>query len=134
MSFNTAISSMMILVNELYSQGVKPAPVLKSLVQLLAPLAPHVAEELWSRLGGEGFVSLAPWPSFDPALLQEDVVTMAVQVLGKTRGTIELKIDAAEKEAVDLALQLQTVKNAIDGKMIAKVIYKPGKILNIIVK
>lgn len=134
MSFNTAISAMMILVNECYSLGVRPAPVLKSLVQMLAPLAPHIAEELWSRLGGSGFVSLAPWPTYDPALTQDDVVTMAVQVLGKTRGTIELKLDTSEEEAVALALQLQTVKNAMDAKSIAKVIYKPGKILNIIVK
>ncbi|MBX3020784.1 MAG: leucine--tRNA ligase [Bdellovibrionales bacterium] len=134
MSFNTAISAMMILVNELYSLGVKPAPVLKPLVQLLAPLAPHMAEELWQRLGGQGFVSLAPWPSYDASLVQDDVVTMAVQVLGKTRGTLEISINATEAEAMAAAQQLNTVKNAIDGKSVAKVIYKPGKILNIIVK
>lgn len=134
MSFNTAISAMMILVNEMYSLGVKPRSVVKALVQMLAPLAPHVAEELWSRLGETGFVSLALWPSHNPDLITDDVITMAVQVNGKTRGTVNLKPDAAESEAVALARDVNAVKNAIDGKTVAKVIYKPGKILNLIVK
>jgi leucyl-tRNA synthetase len=134
MSFNTAISAMMILVNEMYSQNYKSAAVLKPLVQLLAPLAPHVSEELWSHLGGEGFVATAPWPAFDAALVADDVITLGVQVLGKTRGTIEISVNANEDEALALARQLNAVKNALDGKTVAKVIYKPGKILNIIVK
>jgi leucyl-tRNA synthetase len=124
----------MILVNELYSAGVKPRAVLKPLVQLLAPLAPHISEELWNRLGGEGLVAVAPWPAFDPALVQEDVVTMAVQVLGKVRGTIDISRNATEEQALALAHELNSVKNALEGKSVAKVIYKPGKILNIITK
>jgi leucyl-tRNA synthetase len=134
MSFNTAISAMMILVNELYSQNIRSKTVMRTLAQLLAPMAPHISEEIWSRLGGEGFVSLAPWPKFDPSLVQEDVVSMGVQVNGKTRGTIEISLNAAEDEAVRLAQGQNAVKNALEGKNIAKVIYKPGKILNIIVK
>ena len=134
LSFNTAISALMILVNEIYALNVKPRALLKTLSQLLAPLAPHMAEELWSRLGGEGFVSLAAWPVFDPALAASDVVTMGVQVNGKSRGTIEISLNAAEDEAVGLAREQNSVKNAIDGKRIAKVIYKPGKILNLIVQ
>lgn len=134
LNFNTAISALMILVNELYSAGIKPRAVLKPLVQLLAPLAPHISEELWSRLGGQGLVAVAPWPSFDPALVQEDVVTMAVQVLGKVRGTIDISVNATEEQALTLARELNSVKNALEGKSVAKVIYKPGKILNIITK
>ncbi len=134
LSFNTAISAMMILVNEFYSQNVKPRASIKALTQLLAPLAPHIAEELWSRLGGEGFVSLAPWPAFDPSLVQDDFVRMGVQVNGKTRGDIEISLTTSEADAVALALAQNAVKNAVDGKNVAKVIYKPGKILNIIVK
>lgn len=134
LSFNTAISALMILVNEIYAQNVKPRVLLKTLSQLMAPLAPHMAEELWSRLGGEGLVSLAAWPVFDPALATTDVVSMGVQVNGKTRGTIELSLSTTEDEAVVLAREQNGVKNAIDGKRIAKVIYKPGKILNLIVQ
>ncbi|MGE0527266.1 MAG: leucine--tRNA ligase [Bdellovibrionales bacterium] len=134
LGFNTAVSAMMILVNEIYSQNVRPRAVLKTLVQLLAPFAPHLAEELWSRLGESGLVSLAPWPSFNPDLVRDEVVTMAVQVNGKTRGTVEVDVNASEEDALNLARTLNAVKNAVDGKNIAKVIYKPGKILNIIVK
>lgn len=134
LSFNTAVSALMIFVNELYSLNVRPRKALKPFSQLLAPLAPHIAEELWSRLGGEGLVSVAPWPKFDPALVADDVVTTPVQVNGKTRGTVDLRLEATEADAVALAQNLNSVKNAIDGKNIAKVIYKPGKILNIIVK
>lgn len=134
MNFNTAISAMMILVNEIYSQGVRPAGALKALVQLLAPMAPHIAEELWSRLGGEGLVSNAPWPSYDSDLTVDDVITMAVQVNGKTRGTIDISPNASENDALTVARQLNGVKNAMEEKSIAKIIYKPGKILNIIVK
>ena len=134
MSFNTAISAMMILVNEMYGQNYKSVTLLKPLVQLLAPLAPHIAEELWVHLGGEGFVATASWPTFDPGLVADDVVTLGVQVLGKTRGTIEIAVNASEDAALALARQVNAVKNALDGKTVAKVIYKPGKILNIIVK
>jgi leucyl-tRNA synthetase len=134
LSFNTAISAMMILVNELYTLNLRPRALLRTLSQLLAPFAPHIAEELWTKLGGTGFVSLAPWPNFDPALVQDDTITMAVQVSGKTRGTIEIAVDAAEDAAMTKAREVNAVKNAIAGKTVAKVIYKPGKILNIIVK
>ncbi len=134
LSFNTAISAMMILVNEMYSSGQKPRGVLLALAQLLAPLAPHLSEELWERLGGKGLVAVAPWPTFDPALVQDDTVTIGVQVLGKTRGDIKIGVNASEEEALAAAHEVKAVKNALDGKTVAKVIYKPGKILNIIVK
>jgi len=134
LNFNTAISAMMILVNELYSANVRPRQVLVPLVQLLAPLAPHICEELWSRLVQSGLVSVAPWPEFDSKITADDVVVMAVQVNGKTRGTIEISVNAAEDDAMASARSLNAVKNALDGKSVAKIIYKPGKILNIIVK
>ncbi len=134
LSFNTAISAMMILVNEMYSQSVRPKEVLLTLAQLLAPLAPHISEEVWERLGGTGLVSLAPWPKFDPALAATDSISMGVQVNGKTRGTIEIKATTTEAEAVALAMAQTSVKNALEGKPIAKIIFKPGKILNLIVK
>ena len=134
MSFNTAISAMMILVNELYKENVRPKEVLKTLAQLLMPIAPHIAEEVWAGLGGKGYVSLAPWPKYDSSLVVDDVVEMGVQVNGKHRGSIKISVTATETEALNLAQQINSVANAIGSMAIAKVIYKPGKILNIIVK
>ncbi len=134
MSFNTAISAMMILVNELYRLEIKPRATLKPLVQLLMPFAPHMAEEMWKILGEKEFVSLAPWPQFDPALVTDDTVTLGVQVNGKMRGTIEIAVDASEKTALEEAQKITAVLAALGGKNIDKVIYKSGKILNLIVK
>ena len=134
LSFNTAISALMILLNEVYRSGKRPKKVLKPMVQLLSPFAPHMAEELWSLMGEEGLVSLAPWPEYDSNLTVDSVVTIGVQVNGKSRGTIEIAKDASEEEAVAKATELESVRNALGGKPIGKVIYKPGRILNLIVK
>ncbi len=134
MSFNTSISQMMILVNELYRLNLKPVSVLKTLSQLMMPFAPHLSEEIWEKLGGSGFVSLATWPAFDPELCKDDVITMGVQVNGKMRGTVELAPDAPESDALAAAQTVTAVQNAIAGLPISKVIYKAGKILNLIVK
>ena len=133
LSLNTAISSMMILVNELYRRDVRNHRILKILSQLLMPFAPHIAEEIWSALGGEGFVSLSPWPKWKETLIQKLVTNIGVQVNGKTRGAISVSEHTSEEEAVKAALLQSTVKNSIKDKSIKKVIYKPGKILNIIV-
>jgi leucyl-tRNA synthetase len=132
--FNTCISQMMILVNELYRLNIKPKSVLRTLAQLMMPFGPHLAEEVWEKLGGEGLVSLAPWPKFDPALCLDDKMTMGVQVNGKMRGTIDIAPDCPEAEALAAALAVAAVQNAMNGQAPSKVIYKAGKILNIIVK
>lgn len=134
MSFNTSISQMMILVNELYKTDCKSKKVLKPLCQLLQPFAPHLAEELWHAMSAKDLIVTAEWPKYDPALCIDDTVTMGVQVNGKMRGTIELAKDADEKTAVTEALKLSAVSVAMNGQAPAKVIYKAGKILNIIVK
>ena len=132
LSLNTAISSMMILVNELYKTDQRPRQVIEPLLQLLAPFAPHLCEELWSQLGHKGFVSNAPWPQYDSKLVVDDLITMGVQVNGKMRGTIELPPEADEETAVNLAKENNTVAKAIDGKTLRKIIYRQGKILNLI--
>ena len=134
LSFNTSISQLMILVNELYKQNEKPRTTLLTLAQLMMPIAPHFAEEIWERLGGRGFVSLAPWPSFDPKLVIDETVEMGVQVNGKMRGTIRIAPTATEAVALAEAQKVSSVLTAIGGKSVAKVIYKAGKILNLIVK
>ncbi len=134
LSFNTALSAMMIFTNELYKAELKPTVALKTLAQLMMPLAPHIAEEIWEKLGGDGFASLAPWPQYKQELVIDNTVVMAVQVLGKTRGTIEISLEASQEDALQAATALSTVQTALAGQPITKVIYKPGKILNIITK
>ncbi len=134
LDFNTAISQMMIFVNEIYKTEERPSSVLKTLAQLLMPFAPHLSEELWSQMKGEGFVSVAPWPKYDPKLVVDDKITMGVQVNGKTRGSIEIPADASEEVAVAAAKELTTVQNALNGLTVQKTIYKVGRILNIIAK
>lgn len=133
LSFNTSISQMMILVNELYKSNERPRSLLKTMAQLMMPFGPHISEELWSRLGGEGLVSLAPWPDYNPALVVDDIITMGVQVNGKMRGTIEIAPNASEDEALSKAYDLAGVKAVMLDKKPTKVIYKAGKILNLIV-
>ncbi|MNL16963.1 Leucine--tRNA ligase [compost metagenome] len=134
MSFNTAVSAMMILVNELYRAECRSEKALKPLVQILAPFAPHLCEELWEKMSGQGLCSLAPWPKYDNTLCADDSATIGVQVNGKMRGTIELALTASEQEAVTAALAVSGVATAMAGKNPDKVIYKAGKILNLIVK
>ena len=133
LSFNTSISQMMIFVNDLYKFDCKSKKALLPLAQLLQPFAPHIAEEIWQALEGTGLVVKAPWPNFDPALCVDDTVTMGVQVNGKMRGTIEISLTTDEKTAVSEALKITTVVSALAGKNPSKVIYKAGKILNMIV-
>ncbi|MGV3624237.1 MAG: leucine--tRNA ligase [Archangium sp.] len=131
--FNTAISHMMTFVNEATGAKVLPKPVAKTLVTLLAPYAPHVAEELWSRLGGEGFVSVQDWPKFDASLTVEDSVTYAVQVLGKLRAEITAPIAATEAEVRAIAEADEKVKAAIAGKTVKKFVFVPKRLVNFVV-
>ena len=134
LDFNTAISALMILVNEMYKEDSHSNEALEKLVLLLAPFAPHMCEEIWSSMGKEGFVSLAPWPSFDEKLIEEDSVSIAVQVNGKKRGVIDVTGDTDQDQALSSAQEIEAVKNAIGDATVRKVIYVPGKILNIIAK
>ncbi len=132
--FNTAISQMMIFINALYKSNERPRKALMIFTQLLMPFAPHLAEELWEGLGGEGLVSLARWPQYDPALVIENTVTLAIQVNGKMRGTLKVSPDVSEDFVLQAAKGLRRVQQAIDEKSIFKTIYKPGKIFSILVK
>ncbi|MBC7420812.1 MAG: leucine--tRNA ligase [Bdellovibrio sp.] len=133
LSFNTSISQMMIFVNELYKTECHSKKALMPLVQLLQPFAPHIAEQLWEKMQGTGLVVNAAWPQFKAELCQDDTVTMGVQVNGKMRGTIEIALTADEKTALSEAMKITAVASALGGKAPAKVIYKVGKILNLIV-
>jgi leucyl-tRNA synthetase len=105
----------------------------ETLVRLVGPMMPHLAEELWQRLGGAGLLVDQPWPEADPALTIEDSVTLAVQVNGKLRGTIELPRDAAEDAAEQAALAEPGVQRAMAGKPVRKVIVVKNRIVNVVV-
>jgi leucyl-tRNA synthetase len=131
--FNTAISAMMILVRHLGGMGAVPREAAHDLVLLVSPFAPHLGEELWSRLGHDALLAYAPWPEFDPELVKESEVEIGVQVNGKLRGVITLPVDAAEGAAREAALAEPRVQAHVEGKTIRKFIYVKGKIVNFIV-
>ena len=131
--FNTSIAAMMEYVNFLYKEDDVPRDAVLPLFILLSPYAPHIAEELWSRFGQEGSVAHATWPSFNEEYLKEDTIEIAVQVMGKVRGTIEIAPDADEDTAVAAARAQESIESHIEGKTIRRVIYKAGRILNFVV-
>lgn len=134
--FNTAISALMIFVNEAIAWDVKPVPVLRTFLQLLAPFAPHLCEELWEMLHvGAGqepeSLSYAPWPAFDPALLVADTLEIPVQVNGKLRDVIRMPVGATNSELEAAAMKSEKALPFLAGKQIRKVIVVPGKLVNI---
>ncbi len=133
LKFNTAIASLMTLVNDLYDTGATRGEV-KVLLQLLNPFAPHITEELWEMLGGEGLLSLAPWPQYDEAKCTASHITFAVQVNGKLRSTVELASDAPDEDIVAAAMADEKVQRHTEGKSLVKTIVVKGKLVNLIVK
>jgi leucyl-tRNA synthetase len=134
LSFNTAISSLMILVNEIYKHGSHSRRVITPLLSLLAPFAPHLAEDLWEKIGETGLASLSTWPTYNSHLTIDNTVSIGIQVNGKKRGAIEIQVDESQDSAMAKALEIEAVKNAIGNLGVGKVIYVPGKILNIIAR
>jgi leucyl-tRNA synthetase len=133
MRFNTAVSAMMILTNHLARLPKVPAQAARSIVLLVSPFAPHLAEELWQRLGGTKTLAYEPWPTFDPALVKDDVIEIGVQVNGKARASIQIPAEADEATAKGIALREPKILDLTAGKTIKKVIYVKGRILNLIV-
>jgi leucyl-tRNA synthetase len=133
--FNTAISTMMILVRHLGSLKAVPFDAVRTLALLLSPFAPHLGEEIWERLGPtpSGTLAYEPWPEFDAALVKDDTVEIGVQVNGKLRGTITLAIDADEDTARQTALAEERVRAHVEGRTVKKFIYVKGKIASFIV-
>jgi leucyl-tRNA synthetase len=134
MKFNTAIAAMMGLLNDIISEGHITRDNLVILVKLLSPFAPHLAEEMYKELGGEGYVSLAEWPEYDPNKVVDANIEIAVQVNGKLKATIVIPNGCEKEEALRLAHENDAVCKAIDGKNLIKEIYVPGKIVNLVAK
>lgn len=134
MAFNTAISSLMVFTNHLQSLDVVPLEAAENLALMVSPFAPHLGEEAWSMLGHEGSLAYAPWVVYDEELCIDTTVTMGVQVNGKARGEITIQKDADQEAAMSAANEVEKVTAQLDGKDIKKIIYVPGRILNIIAK
>jgi leucyl-tRNA synthetase len=132
-AFNTAVSKLMVWVRDVGKDGPPPRAGAEAFLRLLAPFAPHLAEELWARLGCDGLVSLASWPEADRALLVEARVRVVVQVNGKKRDEVEVSSDAAEEELRAAALASERVRALLGGREPRNVVVVPGRLVNVVV-
>jgi leucyl-tRNA synthetase len=132
MRFNTAVSALMILLNEFEKEEKVGQENYEILLQLLAPFAPHITEELWNLLGRKKSIHSEPWPAFDPMLLVESKVKMAIQVNGKTRAEMEVDAEAGDEAVKEAALKLESVKKWLNDKVPMKIILVKGRLVNIV--
>ena len=132
LKYNTAIAAMMSLINDFYKKNAVTKGEYKTLLTLLNPVAPHITEELWEMIGGEGHVYQTAWPEYDEAKTVESTVEIAVQINGKTRATLSIGKDDAKEDV--LAKAKETIADKLEGKNIIKEIYVPGRIVNIVAK
>lgn len=134
MKFNTAIAAMMSLVNDIYDVGTLTRDELGIFVHLLCPFAPHISEEIWESLGGNGLLSLDKWPEYDEAKTVDSTVSVAVQICGKTKEIIEIAKGASEEEATAAAMASGKIASMLEGKQIVKKIFVRDRILNFVAK
>lgn len=132
MRFNTAISQLMVFVNEAYKAEALPVQYMNGFIQLLAPIAPHIAQELWSKLDNSDDLSYAAWPKYDASQLVEDTAEIVFQVNGKVRGRMTVPLDADREQLIALAEADENVQKSIEGLSVRKIIAIPGKIVNIV--
>ncbi|HEB62600.1 MAG TPA: leucine--tRNA ligase, partial [Bacteroidetes bacterium] len=134
LSFNTAISAMMVFVNEAKKMNIHKSEILIPMIKLIAPFAPFISEELWHKAGKEGSVHHQKFPEYDESYLKESTVSYPISVNGKKRGIEEFSKDLSKEELEKKALELKYVKKWTEGKNVMKVIVVPGRMINIVVK
>ena len=134
MYFNTAISQMMIFVNTASKEDVIPQEYAEGFIKLLSPVAPHIAEEIWNRLGHNDTITYEAWPTYDESKLVEDTIKIPVQINGKVRATIQITVDAAEEDVKNSVHENANIQAQLEGKNVVKEIYVKNKIYNIVVK
>jgi leucyl-tRNA synthetase len=135
--FNTAVSALMELSNAIGDALAGGADVRESyeiLLQLLHPFAPHITEELWQTLGHKEFIMTSNWPVADPALMQEDLITIVVQVNGKLRGHVEVSNPPAEEQVLAAVRGNDKIQQWVSGKQVVRTVYVPGKLVNVVVR
>jgi leucyl-tRNA synthetase len=131
--FNTAISAMMIFLNELEKCADAPKSIFETFLKILAPFAPHMTEELWHEFGHKNSIHLERWPEFDESKIKEESAVIVVQINGKVRASFEAEQGISEKEAKEKAVSLPEIAKWLEGKEIKKVIFVPNKIINFVV-
>lgn len=134
LGFNTAISQLMVFVNDCYKAEYIPRKYALGFIQLLAPFAPHLAEEMWEIYGNTESISYVPWPKFDESKLVSDTVEIVVQLMGKVKTKLDVKKDLTPAELEQIVLANEEVKELIEGKQVMKVIVVPGRLVNIVAK
>ena len=134
LGFNTAISQLMVFVNDCYKAEYIPRKYVLGFIQLLAPFAPHLAEEMWEVYGNTESISYVPWPTFDESKLVSDTVEIVVQLMGKVKAKLDVKKDLTPAELEQIVLANEEVKELIEGKQVMKVIVVPGRLVNIVAK
>lgn len=134
LGFNTAISQLMVFVNDCYKAEYIPRKYALGFIQLLAPFAPHLAEEMWGIYGNTESISYVPWPTFDESKLVSDTVEIVVQLMGKVKAKLDVKKDLTPAELEQIVLANEEVKELIEGKQVMKVIVVPGRLVNIVAK
>lgn len=132
--FNTGISQLMVFVNEAYKQEVLPKKYMEDFVKMLSPITPHIAEELWEKLGHTETIAYEAWPTYDESKLVEDEVEIVLQVNGKNKEKLLIASDATKEQMEELAMANEVIKELIEGKTIVKMIAVPGKLVNIVVR
>ena len=132
LKFNTAISQMMVFINEAYKAEHILKEHVEGFVKLLSPIAPFIAEEIWDKLGNNETIAYEDWPVYDEAKLEENEVEVVIQILGKNRARIMVDKDISKEELEKLALENETIKERIADKTVRKVIVVPGKLVNIV--
>ncbi len=130
--FNTAISQLMVFINEAYKADVLPISYVEGFVKLISPIAPHIAEELWEKLGSSGTIAYEGWPAYDEAKLKDDEVEIVIQINGKVKHKLLVPINTNKDALEQIAMDDDKIKAQIDGKTIRKVIAVPGKLVNIV--
>jgi len=130
--FNTAISQLMVFINEAYKAEQMKKEYMEGFVKLLSPVCPHIGEELWQRLGHTDTIAYEPWPAYDEAKLVEDVVEIVVQINGKVRAKLNVPADLSKEALEERALADEKIKEQLSGKTVRKVIAVPGKLVNIV--
>ena len=134
LAFNTAISQMMIFVNEVYKIGKCPKEYAEGLIKMLSCITPHVGEEIWHLFGHNDTIAFEKWPTYDEAHLIEDTIEIVVQINGKIKAKLNIAVDSDKDSVIALAMENDDVKKAVDGKNILKQIYVPNKLVNIVAK
>ncbi|MED4585646.1 leucine--tRNA ligase [Brevibacillus choshinensis] len=132
--FNTGISQLMVFVNEGYKADILPKKYMEDFVKMLSPIAPHIAEELWEKLGHNETIAYEAWPTYDESKLVEDEVEIVLQVNGKNREKLLIASDSTKEQMEEMALANEMIKELIEGKTIVKMIAVPGKLVNIVIR